>query len=46
MARNACDADMNVEVQISDGRGIEVVCNGLALWHGEQLAVDTTIVSP
>ncbi|OLP76330.1 132 kDa protein [Symbiodinium microadriaticum] len=25
---------------------IEVVCNGLPLWHGAQLAVDATLVSP
>ena len=29
-----------------DGRRIEVIVNGLSLWHGAQLAVDTTLVSP
>ena len=28
-----------------DARRIEIVCNGLPLWHGAQLAVDTTCVS-
>ena len=31
---------------IHDTRRIEVVCNGLPLWHGAQLAVDATLVSP
>ena len=29
-----------------DDRRIEVIANGLPLWNGAQLAVDTTIVSP
>ena len=29
-----------------DARRIEVVCNGLPLWHGHQLAFDATVVSP
>ena len=29
-----------------DGRRIEVIVDGLSLWHGAQLAVDTTLVSP
>ena len=29
-----------------DGREIEVGANGLPLWHGAQLAVDATLVSP
>ena len=28
------------------GALIEVVCNGLPLWNGTQLAVDATLVSP
>ena len=28
-----------------DERRIEVIANGLPLWGGEQLAVDTTLVS-
>ena len=40
-------ADLNVQhVQHIDDRRIEVIANGLALWGGAQLAVDTTIVSP
>ena len=34
---------MNVDVPIHDA---EVVCNGLPLWQGAQLAVDATLVSP
>ena len=30
----------------TDGRRIEVIVDGLSLWHGAQLAVDTTVVSP
>ena len=37
---------MNLDVPVQDARCIEVVCNGLPLWHGEQLAVDATLVSP
>ena len=37
---------MNIDVPVSDARKIEVVCNGLPLWHGAQLAVDATLVSP
>ena len=33
-------------ISVHDGREIEVVANGLPLWHGAQLAVDTTLVSP
>jgi len=36
---------MNVDVPVHDARRIEVVCNGLPLWHGVQLAVDATLVS-
>ena len=39
-------ADMNLPVPVADARRIEIVCNGLPLWHGAQLAVDTTCVSP
>ena len=41
-----CLADMNIDVPVSDDRRIEVVANGLSLWHGAQQAVDATIVSP
>ena len=37
---------MNLDVPVQDARRIEVVCNGLPLWHGERLAVDATLVSP
>ena len=40
-------ADLNVQhVQHINDRRIEVIANGLALWGGAQLAVDTTLVSP
>ena len=29
-----------------DGRRLEVVADGLTLWHGAQLAIDTTLLSP
>ena len=29
-----------------DGRRLEVVADGLSLWHGAQPAIDTTLVSP
>ena len=29
-----------------DGRRLEVVVDGLPLWNGAQLAIDTTMVSP
>ena len=29
-----------------DGRRLEIVADGLTLWRGAQLAVDTTMVSP
>ena len=39
--------DMDLEgVNILDGRRLEVVADGLSLWHGAQLAIDTTLVSP
>ena len=37
---------MNIDVPVSDDRRIEVVANGLSLWHGAQQAVDATILSP
>ena len=46
VARNVRVADMNIDVPVSDARRIEVVCNGLPFWHGTQLAVDATLVSP
>ena len=46
VARNVRLADMNIDVPVSDDRRIEVVANGLSLWHGAQQAVDATILSP
>ena len=46
VARNMRLADMNLPIPVADARRIEIVCNGLPLWHGAQLAVDTTCVSP
>ena len=46
VARNVRLADMNIDVPVSDDRRIEVVANGLPLWHGSQQAMDATIVSP
>ena len=38
--------DMNIDVPVLADSRIEVVANGLSLWHGSQQAVDATIVSP
>ena len=48
-ARVACNvavADMNVDNALADGRRIEVVANGLQAFHGQQLAIDATCISP
>ena len=37
--------DLNVGSVPGDDRRIEVIANGLPLWGGMQLAVDTTLVS-
>ena len=40
-------ANLNIPaVQRVDDRTLEVIANGLPLWHGSQLAIDTTLVSP
>ena len=40
-------ANLNIPaVQRIDDRTIEVIASGLPLWHGSQLAIDTTLVSP
>ena len=40
-------ADLNIDqLHRHDDRRIEVIANGLNLWGGAQLAVDTTLVSP
>ena len=46
VGRNVALAAMNIDVPVHDARRIEVVCNGLPLWHGAQLAVDATLVNP
>ena len=38
--------DLNIHPERLDDRRIEVIANGLSLWGGAQLAVDTTLVSP
>ena len=46
VATNVLLRDLNlVVVQRQDERRIEVIANGLPLWSGAQLAVDTTLVS-
>ena len=37
---------MNLSVPVTDARQIEVLANDLPLWHGAQLALDVTLVSP
>ena len=40
-------ADLNIQnLSRVDDRRIEVIANGLPMWGGNQLAVDTTLVSP
>ena len=34
-----------MEVHPSDGRKIEVIANGLPLWGGKQIVLDTTVIS-
>ena len=46
MTCNTLVRDLNVVVARFDDRRIEVIANGLPLWNGAQLAVDTTIVPP
>ena len=46
VAMNVLVRDLNVDADRSDDRRIEVIANGLPLWGGAQLAVDTTLVSP
>ena len=39
--------DLNIDnIQRQDDRRIEVIANGLPLWGGVQLAIDTNLVSP
>ena len=47
MTTNTRVADLNIpSVHLLDDRRMEVIANGLPLWGGCQLAVDTTLVSP
>ena len=46
VARNVALADMNIADAVLDGRRIEIVANGLHAYHGQQVAIDTTCVSP
>ena len=46
MATNVRVRDMDLgEFNALDGRRLEVVADGLSLWRGAQLAIDTTLVS-
>jgi len=38
--------DMNLDTIITDERRIEIVANGFPIWHGAQVAIDTSLVSP
>jgi len=46
VARNVALADMNLDEPVADGRRLEIVANGLGVYHGQQLAIDTTCISP
>ena len=47
MGTNIMVRDMDLLPQDrQDGRRLEVVADGLPLFHGAQLAIDTTLVSP
>ena len=46
VATNVLVRDLNVAPCRQDDRRIEVIANGLPLWGGVQVAVDTTLVSP
>ena len=37
--------ELNIATSQIDGRRIEVIANGLPLWGGKQLVIDTTVVS-
>ena len=45
MTTNRMIRDMDLGVPIIDGRQVEVVADGLPLFGGVQLAIDTTLVS-
>ena len=47
MASNVFVRDMDLAAfDALDGRRLEIVADGLTLWRGAQLAIDTTMVSP
>ena len=46
VSTNVLVRDLNTHTTQHDDRRIEVIANGLPLWNGCQLAVDTTLVSP
>ena len=46
VASNVMLRDRNLDVPLADARRIEVLANGLPLYQGAQVAVDTTLVSP
>ena len=46
VATNILVRDLNLSAARHDERRIEAIANGLPLWGGSQLAVDTTLVSP
>ena len=46
VSTNVLVRDLNTGATRHDERRIEVIANGLPLWNGSQLAVDTTLVSP
>ena len=47
MSTNILVRDMDLAAHNNlDGPRLEVVADGLTLWHGAQLAIDTTLVSP
>ena len=45
VATNVLVRDLDIPVPVNDGRRLEVVVDGLPLFGGAQLAVDTTLVS-
>ena len=46
VSTNVLLRDLNTDTKRTDDKRIEVIANGLPLWNGSQLAVDTTLVSP
>ena len=47
VSSNVYVRDMDLaEHNVLDNRRLEVVADGLSLWNGSQLAIDTTLVSP